>query len=39
MPDAEADHRRQLRRELGGVEDVGAEGHQAEADSKREQGW
>ena len=35
--DAEADHRRQLRRELGGVEDVGAEGDQAEADAEREQ--
>ncbi len=35
--DAEADHRRQLRRELGGVEDVGAERDQAEADAEREQ--
>ena len=35
--DAEPDHRRQLRRELGGVEDVGAERDQAEADAEREQ--
>ena len=35
--DAEADHRRQLRRELGRVEDVGAERDQAEPDAEREQ--
>ena len=35
--DAEADHRRQLRRELGGVEDVGAERDQAEADAEGEE--
>ena len=36
-PDAEPDHRRQHRREVGGVEDVGAERDQAEADAEREQ--
>ncbi len=36
--DAEADHRRQLRREVGGVEDVGAERDQAEADAEGEEG-
>ena len=35
--DAEPDHQRQLRRELGRVEDVGAERDQAEADAEREQ--
>ena len=35
--DAEPDHRRQLGREVGGVEDVGAERDQAEADAEREQ--
>ena len=36
-PDPEPDHDRQERRERGGVEDVGAERHQAEADAEREQ--
>ena len=36
-PDAEADHRRQDRGEVRGVEDVGAEGDEAEPDAEREQ--
>ena len=36
-PDAEADHRRQDDREVGGVEDVGPDRHQAEADAEGEE--